>query len=172
MQGLTHGTLQLPRTLALGEATLDQQRSVRDVARVFTWQRRLLELEVYVSVQSWSLCLMWCAHVPQSWHKHCFNCSSCNKKLDSTTVCDKDGQIYCKCERVCVCVSPYTHMFLFPISMLWEAFWAERSRIWTGSRHTLNDLNTSRRKSSCHSKIKFRSYNYSVNIGQNFYTLF
>lgn len=31
-----------------------------------------------------------------SWHKGCFNCSSCKKKLDSTTVCDKDGEIYCK----------------------------------------------------------------------------
>jgi cysteine/glycine-rich protein len=31
-----------------------------------------------------------------SWHIHCFNCSICNKKLDSTTVCDKEGQIYCK----------------------------------------------------------------------------
>lgn len=32
----------------------------------------------------------------KSWHKGCFNCSSCQKKLDSTTMCDKDGQIYCK----------------------------------------------------------------------------
>jgi len=31
-----------------------------------------------------------------SWHKSCFNCSECHKKLDSTTVCDKDGEIYCK----------------------------------------------------------------------------
>jgi cysteine/glycine-rich protein len=31
-----------------------------------------------------------------SWHKGCFSCSICNKKLDSTTVCDKEGQIYCK----------------------------------------------------------------------------
>ena len=37
-------------------------------------------------------------HSLQSWHKSCFNCSSCHKKLDSTTVCDKDGEIYCKCE--------------------------------------------------------------------------
>lgn len=35
-------------------------------------------------------------YVLQSWHKGCFNCSSCRKKLDSTTVCDKDGEIYCK----------------------------------------------------------------------------
>ena len=36
----------------------------------------------------------------QSWHKGCFNCSSCKKKLDSTTVCDKDGEIYCKGEQI------------------------------------------------------------------------
>eukprot|EP00794_Sanderia_malayensis_P018194 gene18194-20009_t len=32
----------------------------------------------------------------QSWHKQCFSCSDCKKKLDSTTVADKDGEIYCK----------------------------------------------------------------------------
>jgi cysteine/glycine-rich protein len=31
-----------------------------------------------------------------TWHKGCFNCISCNKRLDSTTMNDKDGQIYCK----------------------------------------------------------------------------
>ncbi|KAL5480115.1 hypothetical protein EMCRGX_G023737 [Ephydatia muelleri] len=31
-----------------------------------------------------------------SWHKACFKCSACGKKLDSTTVADKDGEIYCK----------------------------------------------------------------------------
>lgn len=32
-----------------------------------------------------------------SWHKRgCFCCAECNKSLDSTTVADKDGEIYCK----------------------------------------------------------------------------
>lgn len=31
-----------------------------------------------------------------SWHKSCFSCATCGKKLDSTTVSDKDGEIYCK----------------------------------------------------------------------------
>ncbi|XP_064635281.1 muscle LIM protein 1-like [Lineus longissimus] len=29
-------------------------------------------------------------------HKTCFSCKSCSKKLDSTTVCDKEREIYCK----------------------------------------------------------------------------
>ncbi|XP_022082829.1 cysteine and glycine-rich protein 1-like [Acanthaster planci] len=32
----------------------------------------------------------------QSWHKSCFNCKTCKKKLDSTTLSDKDGEIFCK----------------------------------------------------------------------------
>lgn len=31
-----------------------------------------------------------------SWHKACFNCVECHKKLDSTTMCDNEGEIYCK----------------------------------------------------------------------------
>lgn len=31
-----------------------------------------------------------------SWHKACFACKDCNKKLESTTVTDKDGELYCK----------------------------------------------------------------------------
>ena len=35
----------------------------------------------------------------QSWHKHCFHCADCNKKLDSLTHNDgPDHEIYCKCE--------------------------------------------------------------------------
>ncbi|XP_059806469.1 cysteine and glycine-rich protein 1-like [Hypanus sabinus] len=32
----------------------------------------------------------------QSWHKACFRCASCGKGLESTTLADKDGEIYCK----------------------------------------------------------------------------
>eukprot|EP00053_Salpingoeca_punica_P017460 m.168276 g.168276 ORF g.168276 m.168276 type:complete len:315 (+) comp17212_c1_seq1:35-979(+) len=31
-----------------------------------------------------------------SWHKLCFNCETCHKSLDSSTVADKDGRIFCK----------------------------------------------------------------------------
>ncbi|KAJ0056804.1 hypothetical protein NL108_017808, partial [Boleophthalmus pectinirostris] len=30
------------------------------------------------------------------WHKTCFRCVRCGKSLESTTVTDKDGEIYCK----------------------------------------------------------------------------
>eukprot|EP00123_Amoebidium_parasiticum_P012419 comp21339_c0_seq1/m.29251 comp21339_c0_seq1/g.29251 ORF comp21339_c0_seq1/g.29251 comp21339_c0_seq1/m.29251 type:complete len:200 (-) comp21339_c0_seq1:148-747(-) len=36
------------------------------------------------------------AAVGQKWHKMCFKCATCNKSLDSTTVADKDGEIFCK----------------------------------------------------------------------------
>ncbi|KAJ8252082.1 hypothetical protein COCON_G00213940 [Conger conger] len=32
----------------------------------------------------------------QPWHKTCFRCAFCGKSLESTTVTDKDGEIYCK----------------------------------------------------------------------------
>ncbi|XP_035251520.1 cysteine and glycine-rich protein 3 [Anguilla anguilla] len=32
----------------------------------------------------------------QTWHKTCFRCALCGKSLESTTVTDKDGEIYCK----------------------------------------------------------------------------
>eukprot|EP01136_Pigoraptor_vietnamica_P028798 Opistho-1_new@86660 len=31
-----------------------------------------------------------------SWHKTCFTCKDCNKGLDSTSLADKDGEIFCK----------------------------------------------------------------------------
>ncbi|KAG9352108.1 hypothetical protein JZ751_020521 [Albula glossodonta] len=30
------------------------------------------------------------------WHKTCFRCALCGKSLESTTVTDKEGEIYCK----------------------------------------------------------------------------
>ncbi|XP_076003094.1 cysteine and glycine-rich protein 3 [Genypterus blacodes] len=30
------------------------------------------------------------------WHKTCFRCAFCGKSLDSKTVTDKDGELYCK----------------------------------------------------------------------------
>ncbi|KAL2088365.1 hypothetical protein ACEWY4_015264 [Coilia grayii] len=30
------------------------------------------------------------------WHKTCFRCAKCGKGLESTTVTDKDGELYCK----------------------------------------------------------------------------
>uniref|UniRef100_A0A0E9US04 LIM zinc-binding domain-containing protein n=1 Tax=Anguilla anguilla TaxID=7936 RepID=A0A0E9US04_ANGAN len=30
------------------------------------------------------------------WHQNCFNCANCGKRLESTTLTEKDGEIYCK----------------------------------------------------------------------------
>ncbi|XP_004066868.1 cysteine and glycine-rich protein 3 [Oryzias latipes] len=32
----------------------------------------------------------------KAWHKTCFRCALCGKSLESTTVTDKDGELYCK----------------------------------------------------------------------------
>lgn len=37
-----------------------------------------------------------CSLPAQSWHKSCFRCAKCGKGLESTTLADKDGEIYCK----------------------------------------------------------------------------
>ncbi|KAJ7389635.1 hypothetical protein OS493_029974 [Desmophyllum pertusum] len=32
----------------------------------------------------------------KSWHKKCFTCKECDKKLDSDTLAENEGEIYCK----------------------------------------------------------------------------
>lgn len=32
----------------------------------------------------------------KAWHKGCFTCINCNKRVDSTTLCEREGEIYCK----------------------------------------------------------------------------
>jgi len=32
----------------------------------------------------------------KAWHKGCFTCFNCNKRVDSTTLCEREGEIYCK----------------------------------------------------------------------------
>ena len=34
--------------------------------------------------------------IGKKWHKSCFTCADCNKRLDSTTLSNKGDQIYCK----------------------------------------------------------------------------
>lgn len=32
-----------------------------------------------------------------AWHKStCFTCKECNKRLDTTTLCERESDIYCK----------------------------------------------------------------------------
>ena len=32
----------------------------------------------------------------QTWHRGCFTCTTCGKRLDTSTVCDKDDKLYCR----------------------------------------------------------------------------
>eukprot|EP01088_Endostelium_zonatum_P016086 TRINITY_DN4202_c0_g1_i1.p1 TRINITY_DN4202_c0_g1~~TRINITY_DN4202_c0_g1_i1.p1 ORF type:complete len:150 (-),score=41.52 TRINITY_DN4202_c0_g1_i1:61-477(-) len=32
----------------------------------------------------------------RAFHKSCFSCAHCKKKLDSTTLCERESEIYCK----------------------------------------------------------------------------
>uniref|UniRef100_A0A8C4Q5R1 Cysteine and glycine-rich protein 1a n=1 Tax=Eptatretus burgeri TaxID=7764 RepID=A0A8C4Q5R1_EPTBU len=45
-------------------------------------------------------------HSGAVWHRSCFRCAKCGKGLESTTVTDKEGEIYCKertNEYICPC---------------------------------------------------------------------
>lgn len=45
----------------------------------------------------------------QAWHKSgCFTCATCRKSLESTTLADKDGEIYCKGKSFTVVTSHTT----------------------------------------------------------------
>ena len=32
----------------------------------------------------------------KAWHKTCFTCNVCRKRVDSSTLCEKQNDIYCK----------------------------------------------------------------------------
>jgi len=32
----------------------------------------------------------------KAWHKGCFTCASCGKRVDSSVLCEREGEIYCK----------------------------------------------------------------------------
>ena len=32
----------------------------------------------------------------KAWHKTCFTCTLCNKRVDSSNLCERDGDIFCK----------------------------------------------------------------------------
>ncbi len=32
----------------------------------------------------------------RAWHKTCFTCNLCNKRLDSSILCEREGDIFCK----------------------------------------------------------------------------
>ena len=32
----------------------------------------------------------------KAWHKTCFTCLECKKRLDSSMLCEREGELYCK----------------------------------------------------------------------------
>ena len=32
----------------------------------------------------------------RAWHKSCFTCNNCNKRLDSSILTEREGEIYCR----------------------------------------------------------------------------
>ena len=32
----------------------------------------------------------------RAWHKSCFTCNMCNKRLDSSILTEREGEIYCR----------------------------------------------------------------------------
>jgi len=32
----------------------------------------------------------------QAWHKGCFTCNACNKRIDSSNLCERESEIYCR----------------------------------------------------------------------------
>ena len=32
----------------------------------------------------------------KAWHKGCFTCNLCNKRVDSSNLCEREGEIFCK----------------------------------------------------------------------------
>ena len=35
----------------------------------------------------------------QAWHKSCFTCNTCNKRIDSSNLCERESEIYCRCKK-------------------------------------------------------------------------
>uniref|UniRef100_K7FJJ9 Cysteine and glycine-rich protein 1 n=1 Tax=Pelodiscus sinensis TaxID=13735 RepID=K7FJJ9_PELSI len=60
------------------------------------WQRRAVCLCAHCSGIAAAAGRGLLLGVGLSWHKSCFRCAKCGKGLESTTLADKDGEIYCK----------------------------------------------------------------------------
>lgn len=47
------------------------------------------------------------------WHKStCFNCKECHKRLESSNLCEKDKEIYCKCKLIKIVCKVYFNITL------------------------------------------------------------
>ena len=102
----------------------------------------------------------------QAWHKSCFRCAKCGKGLESTTLADKDGEIYCKghthmhtyngyndisvIDKIVIGLTVWEHKFVnknivFVVTspplvcvfrVLCQELWPQGLRLWTGCRRT------------------------------------
>ena len=51
-------------------------------------------LYIPILIPSYPNCSIQAAY--QTWHKGCFTCNTCNKGLDTSTVCDNANKLYCR----------------------------------------------------------------------------
>lgn len=87
----------LPRSQQVLTYVLDVRKQCMQQRRFWeqeTWEpadtiEKLRSLQCYLDAKRVFLC-------HQFWHKSCFRCASCGKGLESTTLADRDGEIFCK----------------------------------------------------------------------------
>lgn len=82
----------------------------------------------------------------KAWHKGCFTCNLCNKRVDSSNLCEREGDIYCKggsiVSRKVIMENSLKHVCgLFFFSLLRQEFRTKRIRFWHWSWMLANDLN-------------------------------
>ena len=82
----------------------------------------------------------------QAWHKTCFLCFVCSKRIDSSNMCERDSEIYCRGETTAQLVvqrivHPITLIrILLIFSLLRQKLRAKRIRLWHWCWDFANDL--------------------------------
>ena len=90
----------------------------------------------------------------QAWHKGCFTCNTCNKRIDSSNLCERESEIYCRgnairnilCEKndqLYVHIRAMEILYFFKLqfsliilhdyfvfSLLRQSLWTQRIWIW------------------------------------------
>ena len=50
-----------------------------------------------------------------AWHKSCFTCNTCNKRIDSSNLCEREAEIYCRCKLTNYYYWQYCYYVWIPI---------------------------------------------------------